>query len=118
MTREQFRKRTRDFALAVIHMVGRLPPTEVCTRVGGQLLDAAGSVAANYRAACRARSRAEFIAKLGIVEEESDESALWLDLLAASGQDVPRGELLRLLDEADQITAMVVKSIRTARGGG
>jgi four helix bundle protein len=116
MTREQFQRRTRDFALAVIRVVNRLPPAGTSGRIGGQLVNAAGSVAANYRAACRARSRAEFIAKLGIVEEEADEAALWLDLLAESDQTVPRRELLQLVEEASQITAMVVKSIRTARG--
>ena len=74
MTPKELKDRTKRFALNVIFLVRELPPTIDGRRLGGQLFDAGTSVAANYRAACRARSRAEFIAKLGIVLEESDES--------------------------------------------
>ena len=84
--------------------------------IGRQLLRSATSVGANYRAACRGRSPAEFCAKLGIVEEEADESIYWLELLA-DGKIVKRELLTALLDEANQITAMVVASLQTAKKG-
>jgi len=79
------------------------------------LLRAATSVGANYRAACRARSKAEFIAKLGIVEEESDECSYWLELLVEAGL-MKQERVADLVKEADEITAIVVSSIQTARG--
>src|SRR5436190_14463496 len=77
----ELRKRTKAFALRVIKVAGTLSKDFVGRRLGDQLLRAGTSVAANYRAACRARSTADFVNKLGIVEEESDESALWMELL-------------------------------------
>jgi four helix bundle protein len=115
MTPDAFKARTRSFAIGVIRVVRKLPPTLVCRTIGAQLVKSGASTAANYRAACRGRSRAEFIAKLGIVEEEADESAFWLDLLVESGEEVPVAALRDLEDEAGQIVAMVVSSIRTAR---
>lgn len=82
--------------------------------IGRQLLRSATSVGANYRAACRARSTAEFVAKLGIVEEEADESIFWMELLS-EGEVVPADRLSELLREGNEILAMVVASIRTAR---
>ena len=109
------RTRTKQFALRVIKLVAALPETRAADVIGRQLLRAATSVGANYRAAQRGRSAAEFRAKLGIVEEESDESAYWLELLAESG--IVKTELLApLAGEANEITAMVVASIRTSRG--
>jgi len=106
--------RTKAFALRVVRLVDRLPSGRSSDVIGKQLLRCATSVGANYRAACRARSSAEFCAKLGIVEEEADESVYWLELLVESGQ--VRGDLLQnLLQEANEIVAMVVSSIRTAR---
>ena len=106
--------RTKAFALRVVRLVDRLPSGRSSDVIGKQLLRCATSVGANYRAACRARSTAEFCAKLGIVEEEADESVYWLELLVESGQ--VRGDLLQnLLQEANEIVAMVVSSIRTAR---
>jgi len=110
-----FRDRTRACALDVVQVVRKLAPTIVCRTIGAQLLRSAASAAANYRAARRARTRKEFIAKLGIVEEEADESAFWLDLLVESGEAVPAVTLRRLEREADQLVAMTVSSIRTAR---
>lgn len=115
MTPESFKARTRAFAVGVVRAVRTLPPTLVCRAIGAQLIKSGASTAANYRAACRGRSRAEFVAKLGIVEEEADESAFWLDLLVASGEEVPVAVLRNLEREAQEIVAMVVSSIRTAR---
>jgi four helix bundle protein len=106
--------RTRSFALRVMRLVDSLPRGRTATVVGNQLLRAATSVGANYRAACRGRSRSEFCAKLGIVEEEADECVYWLDLLAQSGL-VKAKRLDALTTEAGEILAMIVASIRTAR---
>ena len=109
--------RTKDFAVRVIRLVDSLPGRRSCDVIGKQLLRSATSVGANYRAACRARSAAEFCSKLGIVEEEADESVYWMELLVAA--DAVRPELLAdLLGEANEILAMVVASIKTARGNG
>ena len=106
--------RTRRYALRVIDLVESLPRGRSADVIGNQLLRCATSVGANYRAACRPRSTADFIAKLGIVEEEADESLYWLDLLAESNL-VPRERLTDLMTEADEILAMTVASIRTAK---
>ncbi|MBY0456934.1 MAG: four helix bundle protein [Gemmataceae bacterium] len=108
------RSRTKKFALRIIKLVDALPNTRAGDVIGKQLLRSATSVGANYRAAQRGRSRAEFCAKLGIVEEESDECAYWLELLCES-EMVAANALADLLREANEITAMVVASIRTAR---
>ncbi len=114
MNSADFKARTRAFAIAVARQVRVLPPTLVCRTIAVQLLRAAGGTASNYRAACRGRSRAEFVAKLGNVLEESDESAFWLDMLIESGEDVPVNRLRSLQAEAEEIVAMTVSSIRTA----
>ena len=106
--------RTLDFAKRVIRLVDSLPATRSCDVIGRQLLRSATSVGANYRSAKRARSTAEFLAKLGIVEEEADESAYWLDLLT-SATLVVEERLKPLKQEIHEITAMIVSSIRTAR---
>jgi four helix bundle protein len=109
------RVRTRDFALRVVRLVDTLPVGRSPDVIGKQLLRSATSVAANYRSACRARSNAEFVAKLGIVEEEADESVYWLELIRDAG--ILKAELLSdLLNEGGEIVAMVVASIKTARG--
>jgi four helix bundle protein len=108
------RQRTKAFALRAIRLVDSLPSRRSCWVIGDQLLRCSTSVGANYRAACRARSPAEFCAKMGIVEEEADESAYWMELLVEG--EIVREELLGdLLREANEIVAMVVASIRTAR---
>lgn len=114
MDAEEFRKRTKMFALRVIRLVEALPKTTVGNIVGRQLLRSATSVGANYRAVCRARSRADFVAKMKIVEEECDESLHWIDLLVESGQ-VDRALLQDLKQEGTEILSMVVASIKTAR---
>jgi four helix bundle protein len=111
----RLRDRTKGFALAVMRLVESLPRTRSADVIGLQLLRSATSVAANYRSASRARSRKEFIAKMGIVEEEADESQLWLDLTVEGGVvDAARVDGLR--KDIDVIVAMTVSSIRTARG--
>jgi four helix bundle protein len=114
MTPDELRRRTKRFALDVIKLVERLPRNRVCDVLGRQLLRSATSVPANYRAACRARSQAEFVAKMGIVEEEADESAFWLEMLIDSEQ-LPTEEAAPLIDEAYQLVAITVASINTAR---
>jgi four helix bundle protein len=109
------KERTTAFALGIVRLVQELPGGRVADVIGGQLLRAGTSVAANYRSARRARSRREFLAKMGIVEEEADESSFWLDLLAEAGL-VPSARVLDLRHEAQQLVAITVASIRTARG--
>jgi four helix bundle protein len=113
-TAEDFKKRTKQFALRVLHLVESLPNTLTGRTIAGQLLRSGTSVGANYRAACRARSPSEFCAKMGIVEEEADESAYWMEL-SIDAQLVKESLLRNLLQEANEILAMVVASITTAR---
>lgn len=107
------KERTRKFALDVIRLCAGLPQTQVMRIISGQLIRAATSVAANYRAVCRGKSRADFINKLSTVEEEADESGFWLGILQDLGVKDP--DLPRLLDEASQLTAIMVSSKKTAR---
>ncbi len=111
---DEMKRRTRAFALRVIRLIESLPATRAADVIGKQLLRSGASVGADYRASCRAKSRPDFIAKLGIVEEEADETIYWLELLVESGL-VKKERLESLLDEADQIVAIVVSSIKTAR---
>ena len=112
---DEFKKRTKAFAVRVMKLVDSLPQQTSAQVIGKQLFRAASSVAANYRAACRGRSKAEFIAKLGIVEEEADECGFWIEMLIEGGF-VPEAMLKPLLNEAGEITAMIVASIRTMKG--
>ena len=105
---------TKQFALRVIRLVDALPGSLSSQVVGKQLLRSATSVGANYRAACRAGSKAEFRAKLGIVEEEADESVYWLELLGES-ELMKESLLTDLLKTAHEILAMTVASIKTAK---
>lgn len=114
---DDLRRRTTDFALDVIRFTETLPRTRTADVLGRQLLRCGTSVGANYRAACRARSNAEFIAKMGIVEEEADETLYWLELLTLADCVAPEASS-PLLDEADQLLAITVASIRTARQRG
>ncbi len=108
------KQRTRQFGLDIIRLVQSLP-TDAATRIlAGQLVRSGTSVGANYRAACRAKSRADFVSKLGTVEEEADESAFWLELLV-DAQKVRPSAAARLIREADELTAIAVSSINTAR---
>ena len=114
MNEQQFKDRTRKLALAVTTLIDQLPRSRTTDVYTGQLLRAATSVAANYRAVCRARSSADMISKLGIVEEEGDETSFWLGMLIDAKK--ARGELCApLIKEADEIVAMTVASIKTLR---
>jgi four helix bundle protein len=113
MTEPELIERTKQFALRVIRLVGALPRTIEGRAIASQLMRSGTSVAANYRAACRARSKAEFISKLGTVEEEADESAFWLELLIDA--DLLSGTQIRpLLNEASEIVAIMASSKKTA----
>jgi len=112
---DEFKKRTKAFAVRVMNLVDALPMQTSAQVIGKQLFRVASSVAANHRAACRGRSKAEFAAKLGIVEEEADECGFWLEMLIESGL-MPGAKLKPLCDEAHEITAMIVASIRTMKG--
>ena len=114
MTPKELKDRTKRFAVDVIRLCRELPVTLDANRIGGQLIDSSTSVAANYRAACRARSRAEFVAKLGVVLEESDESLFWLELMVDANL-VTTARVERLLKEADELTAIFTQSIKTAK---
>lgn len=114
MTPSELKDRTKRFAVNSIHFVRELPPTVDGREVGRQLLRAATSVAGNYRAACRGRSRAEFIAKLGTVLEESDESLFWLELIVDSKMK-SQAQVEALMKEADQLTAIFTASLKTAK---
>jgi four helix bundle protein len=116
MTRDQFKSRTKAYALRIIKLVDALPRDSVSKTLGNQLLRSGTSVAANYRASVRARSGADFVAKMGVVEEECDESLLWMELLTESGRMKPE-RLAELMREGGEILAMTVASIKTARRG-
>ncbi|MFW6132459.1 MAG: four helix bundle protein [Planctomycetota bacterium] len=113
---EAMRQRTRQFALRVLHVSEALPRKRTADVMGRQLLRAGTGVGANYRAACRAKSRADFVAKMGIVEEEADETAYWMELIAEA-KLLPPKRLEPLITEANEIVAIIVASINTARGG-
>ena len=109
---EQFKKRTKKFALDSIKLFQSLPKTEEARVVGRQFLRSATSTAANYRAVCRARSQAEFFAKLSITVEEADESSLWLELLIES--EIMNTKLTQsLLKELNEITFVLAKARKT-----
>ena len=113
-SRRQLIWRTKHFALETIKLTEALPHCRTADVIGRQLLRSATSVAANYRSACRAKSSRDFIAKMGTVEEEADESLFWLDLLQESGTSPPP-TIQALRREADELIAMTVASVRTAR---
>jgi four helix bundle protein len=111
---EQLRDRTKSFALRIIRLFRLFPYKPDAQVLGRQLLRCGTSVADNYRAVCRARSKAEFVARLGIVVEEADEAVLWLELLTESGI-VSQEKTQELLTEARELTAIFTASQHTAR---
>ena len=115
MTEKEMLQRTKAFALRIMKLVDALPKTTAARAIGSQLIRSGTSVSANYRAACRGRSKAEFIGKLGIVEEEADESAHWLELII-EGRLLKEDRVRDLHKEACEITAMMSASKKTARG--
>ena len=114
MNEREFKDRTKTFALRVIKLVTSLPKGLVADVIGRQLLRSGTSVGANYRAACRGRSTADVVNKLGVVEEEADESLFWMELLIEA-RIVSSKRLAALMTEANEITAMVVASIKTLK---
>ena len=114
MEPKDLKQRTKKFALRVIRLVESLPKGRTADVLGRQLLRSGTSVGANYRAACRAKSPADFISKMGTVEEEADESLFWMELLIEGGI-VKSGKLESLMKEADELLAITVSSINTAR---
>ena len=114
---KELQLRTKKFALRAIAMFRQLPRTEEARTVGRQVLRSGTSVAANYRAVCRARSKAEFIAKIGIVVEEIDETVFWLEMLIESGI-LPQSRLQLLVQEARELLAIFVRSQLTAKKVG
>lgn len=108
------KERTKMFALQIIKLVEQLPKGRTADVTGRQLFESGTSAGATYRAACRARSPADFISKMGIVEEEADETIYWMELLVLSGL-IHKFDIIPLLDEANQILAMTVSSIKTAK---
>jgi four helix bundle protein len=114
MIKEELKDRTKKFALMIIKLVDDLPNSKAGNTVGNQIIRAGTSVGANYRAACRARSNADFISKITIVEEECDESLFWLELILES-KLLKKERLTDLIKEADELTAIFTASGKTAR---
>jgi four helix bundle protein len=114
MTPEELKQRTKRFAIGILKLSDDFPKSAAGRVLANQLIRAGTSVAANYRAACRARSKAEFASKIGNVEEEADESAFWLELSRDAG--LLHGERVRpLWQEADELTRIMMASGRTAQ---
>ncbi|HEV2883464.1 MAG TPA: four helix bundle protein [Pyrinomonadaceae bacterium] len=118
MDENELKKRTKRFGLRIMKLVVALPKGSVGWAIGNQLVRSGTSVGANYRAACRARSKAEFIARLGIVEEEADESAYWLEMIVEG--DLMKSSLVKpLMQEANELVAIVTASrISASRNAG
>ena len=114
MTQQEMKARTKRFALRIIRLVDSLPHTRSAEVIGKQLLRSGTSVGANYRSACRAKSTADFISKLAIVEEEADESVYWMELIVESDIVAP-ALLADLIDEGNQIVSIVVSAIKTSK---
>lgn len=114
MKHDNLKQRTKNLALRIIRMIESLPMSKTCDVIGRQLLRSGTSVAANYRAACRAKSPADFISKMGTVEEETDESLFWMGMLVES-RFMSEKRLMELMAEAKEILAITVSSIKTAK---
>ncbi len=113
---KDLKERTKRFALRIVRMYSALPKSAEAHVMGKQVLRSGTSVAANYREACRARSPAEFVSKMGIVEQELDETQLWLELLVESGV-VAEEKMKDLLSETDELLRITVSSITTTKKG-
>jgi four helix bundle protein len=114
MSDYELRDRTKKFALRVIRLCSALPSSDAARVLGKQLLRSGTSVAANYREASRGRSNAELLAKLGIVEQELDESLLWIELIVESGM-MSESSVSELRTECDELLRMTVASIKTLK---
>ncbi len=115
--REQLKARTQQFAVDVFTFCSSLPDQPQCWVIGKQLMRSASSVGANYRAACRAQSRAAFVAKMAVVEEEADESLFWMEMLVDL-EIVARADVAALMQESTELLAIAAASKKTARGNG
>jgi len=113
MNKEDMKRRTKRFALNIIQLVGALAQGRTPDVLGRQLLRSGTSVGANYRAACRARSTADFISKMGVVEEEIDETIYWMELLV-EGNIIGINMVEALIKEANELLAITISSIKTA----
>jgi four helix bundle protein len=116
MNADDLKKRTKQFALRILKLVAALPNTVGGRAIGGQLVRSGTSVGSNYRAACRGRSRAEFVAKLGVVEEEADESAFWMEMII-EGELLNSKQVEPLLNEANELTKIMAQSRISAATG-
>ena len=114
MIEKELKIRTRQFTVAILNFVAQLPNRKSANIIGNQLGRSSSSIATNYRAACQARSRAEFIAKIGIVEEEADETVFWLDILPETS-NAPKEKVAPLLSEARELTAIFTAASKTAK---
>ncbi len=114
MTPEELKKRTKQFGLRCIKVVDVLPNTRTADVLGRQLLRSSTSVGANYRSACRGRSKPDFISKVGIAIEEADESLYWLEMIVEAGL-VAEAKFSALLKEGDEIVAILTASSQTAK---
>ena len=113
MSKAELLAHTKSFSLRILKLVDQLPRTTSGRAIGNQLVRSGTSIGANYRAACRSRSRAEFAAKLGVVAEEADETVYWLELVC-DGNLIPANKLTELLREADELTAIFTAGRRTS----
>ena len=113
MTPDELKTRTKEFALRITKLVAALPKSVEGRAIANQLVRCGTSVAANYRATCRARSRSEFIAKMGVVLEEADETQLWLELIVEA-KLMPAKRVEPLLEEANELVAIFVSSRKSA----
>jgi len=113
---QQLKERTKQFAIRMVRLFRSLPKTEEARIIGKQALRSGTSVAANYRAVCRARSKAEFVARIGVVVEEADETVFWLELLVETAI-VSQARMNGLLTEANELLAIFAASQRTAKKG-
>jgi len=111
-----FQKKSKQFAIDIIKFCRTLPPDQAARVISYQIIKSATSVAANYRAACRGRSQAEFFSKICIVVEEADESVFWLEMIEGTGFKIDSIELKRLQQEADEILAITAKAKATSGG--
>src|SRR5256714_729378 len=113
MTETELKRRTKKFALRILDLADALPQPRTGNVIAGQITRSGTSIAANYRALCRAKSRADFVNKTSIVEEEADESCFWLELLVDAGL-MTATRVKPLLKEASELTAILVASRKTA----
>jgi four helix bundle protein len=112
---EEMKNRTKEFAKRIIHLCRKMPRNEEARLIRAQIFRAGTAVGANYRSVCRARSKADFISKMGIVLEEADESMYWMELIVET-EIMPVNLLRPLMDEANQLVSIFVASLNTAKG--